>query len=203
MGKFNIILSDIPWKYNDKAGRRGSDKKYDVLSMKQLMTIRIGDLASENCAHFMWTTGPMLPDALKLMKIYGFEYKNIVFTWIKTNKKSDGLFSGMGHYSRSNPEFVLLGMTGKLARQSRSVHSVIMAPVGEHSSKPPDVKDRIVQLFGDIPRVELFARDKSFGWTQTGLEMDGLDIREFIEEQVPIRKRLLKLVKRTRVRDVI
>ena len=112
----------------------------------------------------------------------------MVFTWIKTNKKSDTLFTGMGHYTRSNPEFVVMGIRGKLERHSKSVHSVVMAKRKEHSSKPLEVRERIVELFGDVPRVELFARDKCSGWDQTGLEFDGLDIREYIEKVLPTGK---------------
>lgn len=201
MAKYSVILSDCPWAYNDRAGKRGADKKYDVLTTRELAMIRIGDLAAENCAHFMWATGPMLPDAIKLMKIWGFDYKNIAFTWIKENQKSEGLFSGMGHYTRACAEYVLLGIKGKLERQSRSVHSVVIAPRQGHSSKPQEVRDRIVELFGDVPRVELFARSKDFKWRQTGIEMDGLDIREFIEEEVPVKRKVVELLKgRTQVR---
>jgi len=161
------------------------------------MLLRIGDLAAENCAYFMWVTGPFMLEGIRLLGAHGFKYKNVVFTWIKQNKKSEGLFTGMGHYSRSNPEFVLLGMKGSLERKSKSVHSVIMASVMNHSEKPPEVRDRIEALFGDVPRLELFARTECPGWEQTGLELDGKDVRRYIEEAAPARRGMSVFSKRT------
>lgn len=192
-----MILSDCPWSYSDKGGKRGADHHYATLSMRDLMLLRVGDLAAENCAHFLWVTGPFMLNGIRLLQNWGFDYKGVVFVWVKTNSKSGGLFTGMGHYSRSNCEFVLLGLKGKLERKSASVHSVVMSPMIRHSAKPPEVRNRIVDLFGDIPRVEIFARDKCPGWDQTGLELDEKDIRDYIEEAAPARSGLSVLKKRT------
>jgi site-specific DNA-methyltransferase (adenine-specific) len=85
----------------------------------------------------------------------------------------------MGNYTRANEEFVLLGMRGRLDRVSAGVRCSITAPNTGHSCKPPEVRDRIVQLFGDIPRIELFARDKAPGWEATGLEFDKINILKY------------------------
>ncbi len=185
--KNSIVLSDHPWCYDDKAtsGERGADFKYATMTMRDLSKLRIGDLAAENSVLCMWATGPLMDEAIRMMRRYGFKYKGILFTWIKTNPKSGGLFMGMGHYSRSNPEFIIFGVRGKLPVQSHSVHSVIMAPRGRHSAKPDEARERIVELFGDVPRVELFARSKCEGWTQTGLEMDGMNVVDFINKESP------------------
>jgi len=161
------------------------------------MLMRVGDLAAENCAHFMWVTGPFIPKGIKLLQAYGFKYRNIAFTWIKQNRKAKTLFTGMGHYTRSNPEFVIMGIKGRMERKSASVHSVLMAPMIEHSAKPPEVRDRIVELFGDIPRLELFARSKCPGWEQTGLELDEMDLRDYIERAAPARRGMSVFGKRT------
>jgi len=195
--KFNILVLDPPWQYSDKAGDRGAEARYATMSFRELSELRVSALADDNCACFLWVTGPFMMDGLRLLKMWGFQYKNVCFTWIKKNKKSDTLFTGMGHYSRSNAEFVLLGMKGKLDRESKSVHSVVMAPVGEHSAKPAQVMDRIVDLFGDLPRLEIFARNKTPGWEQTGLELDGMDVRDYIESVAPVRKGLAALKRRT------
>ena len=204
MSKYNVILLDCPWRYLDKAGagERGVDYKYSTMSMNDLRHMRVRALAAENCAMFMWATSPLLPDAIDLMRSYGFQYKTIAFTWIKTNKKSGTLFWGMGHSSRANGEFVLLGMKGKVPRVSAGVHSVVMAPVGKHSAKPDLVRDRIVDLYGDVPRLELFARSRCEGWDQTGLELDGKDVNDFIQEKVPlnIKSGFSSMLRRTQVR---
>lgn len=197
MDKFNVLYLDPPWAYNDRAGKRGADKRYAVLTTKELMLMRIGDLGAKNCACFMWVTGPFLPDGIRLLKAWGFKYKNAAFVWVKTNKKSGTPFIGMGHYTRSNAEFVLLGMRGKLERASKSVPSIIMEPRKKHSAKPAETRERIVELFGDIPRLELFARDLCPGWEQTGLELDGMDVRDFVESRAPTKGKLSVFKSRT------
>ena len=78
----------------------------------------------------------------------------------------------MGWWTRSNPEFCLLGTKGKPQRVSASVHSIVDDPVGEHSRKPDSVREKIVELCGDLPRVELFARQKISGWSCWGNEIE-------------------------------
>lgn len=79
----------------------------------------------------------------------------------------------MGYYTRSNSELCLLGIKGKpLDRLSHSISQILVAPVEKHSKKPAIVRDKIVQLFGDLPRIELFARQKTEGWDVWGNEVE-------------------------------
>ena len=105
------------------------------------------------------------------MKSWGFEYKTIAFTWIKKNKKVDSWFWGMGSWTRSNAEYCLLGVRGNPKSISHSVHSIIDTPIEEHSKKPDCVRDKIVELCGDLPRIELFARQQCEGWDSTGNQL--------------------------------
>lgn len=74
-------------------------------------------------------------------------------------------FMGNGSYTRSNSEICLIGKRGKLERKDAGVRSVVFAPAGEHSAKPKCIRDSIVKLYGDVPRVELFGRGKAGkGW---------------------------------------
>jgi len=182
MKKHNIILADPPWAYRDKccAGNRGAAFKYPVMSIEEIKSLDVQKLADENCALFLWTTGPMMPEAIKVIKAWDFDYKTIAFTWIKLNKKSSSLFWGMGNYTRANPEYCLLGLKGRLERKSASVHSVIESKKGEHSQKPDEVYNRIRKLYGDIPSAELFARKTVAGWSVYGYESSGHDIRKLL-----------------------
>ena len=81
------------------------------------------------------------------------------------------LFWGLGHWTRANAELCLLATRGSPRRQSAAVHQVILSPVEEHSKKPDAVRDRIVALMGDLPRVELFARQATPGWDIWGNEV--------------------------------
>lgn len=179
LGHYKIIYADPPWKYRDKqtAGKRGASFKYDCMELVEIAGFQVDNvavswLAPENAACFLWTPGPFMAEALFVMKSWNFTYKNIAFTWVKRTKHGK-LHWGMGAYTRANPEFCLLGIRGKMKARSHSVHSIIEAPVGEHSAKPPETRDRIVELFGEVPRIELFARERVEGW-----DADGLEIRD-------------------------
>jgi N6-adenosine-specific RNA methylase IME4 len=106
-----------------------------------------------------------------LIASWGFEYKTVAFTWVKKNKKSDSWFWGMGNWTRANAEVCLLATKGKPKRISAAVHSIISTPVRKHSQKPDEARDRIVQLLGDLPRIELFAREETAGWDVWGDEI--------------------------------
>lgn len=113
---------------------------------------------------------PLVREALDLIAAWGFKYKTIAFNWVKQNKRGNGLFWGLGNWTRSNSEICLLAIKGKPKRVSASVHSVVMTPLQKHSQKPDEVRDRIVELMGDLPRIELFARSAAEGWDCWGNE---------------------------------
>jgi len=172
--KYKIIYADPPWSYTDKAaaGSRGASFKYDVLDTMGISLLPISDLAADDSVCFMWATMPMLPDAFEVMKAWGFKYKTVAFVWVKTNKKADSDFFGMGNWTRANAEIVLLGVKGKPKRVSASIRQVLRSPIMRHSQKPDEIRTRIVDLMGDVPRVELFAREKASGWDSWGNEIE-------------------------------
>ena len=171
--KYNIIYADPPWSYKDKAlaGQRGACCKYSVMNLEDICKLPIKEIADENCILFLWVTMPMLNECFKLISEWGFTYKTNAFTWIKTNKKSNSLFWGMGNWTRANAEVCLLAIKGKPKRVAANVHSVVMTPIEAHSKKPDEVRNRIVKLCGDVPRIELFARQYADGWDCWGNEV--------------------------------
>lgn len=182
--KFPLILADPPWPYkvwSKKGQGRSAEHHYRTMPLDEILALDLKRIAADDCALLLWATAPNLPQAFAAMQAWGFDYKTVAFTWIKRNKKADTLFWGLGHYTRANPEWILLGTRGQgLPRVRKDVHSVIESPVLRHSQKPPESRHRIVDLFGDLPRIELFARDRVPGWEATGLELDGRDIRDAI-----------------------
>ena len=126
-------------------------------------------------ACFMWATFPNIAEAIKVLEAWGFTYKTAAFVWIKKNRKNGGNFWGMGAYTRANAEVCLLGVSpGFKAREqvhSHRVHQVIEAPFEGHSKKPDETRRRIVELLGDVPRLEMFARDRAPGWDAWGNEV--------------------------------
>lgn len=180
--KFPIVYVDPAWTYRDRAlaGDRGAGCKYHLMTQDDLEALEVESIAEQNSCLLMWATMPKLPDALTLGAMWGFTYKTCAFTWVKRCGTGSWL-KGMGRYTRANAELVLLFTRGKpLARRSMGVSSVIEALRGRHSAKPPETRDRIVSLFGDIPRVELFARETCPGWTSLGYDIDGRDLRQSV-----------------------
>ena len=187
--KYQIIYADPPWKYNSRANhktrfRGGACGHYDLISMDKIKALPIPELAEENCVLFLWTTFPYLEDQIKLFKHWGFKYKTLGFSWIKTNLKAGTPFFGVGYYAKSNCEVCLMGIKGKMKPVSNKISSVIIAPRRKHSQKPEEVREKIVELFGDVPRIELFAREKTEGWDSIGNDIDGKDIRETLENMI-------------------
>lgn len=173
--RFSIIYADPAWSYNDKchSGKRGAGYKYTVTGTEEIAALPVADLAAENCTLFMWATFPMLLDAFHVIAAWGFTYKTAAFVWVKTNKTAtDTDFFGMGNWTRANAEVCLLGVKGKPKRISAGIRQVIRRPIMGHSEKPPEVRDRIVELMGDLPRVELFARQATSGWSIWGNEVE-------------------------------
>jgi N6-adenosine-specific RNA methylase IME4 len=180
--KYNIIYCDPPWCYRDKAlaGKRGAGCKYQVHDTEWLKSIPIQNIAAKDCALFLWVTMPKMNEVFDLMSAWGFHYKTVAFTWIKKNKVSDSLFWGMGNYTRANAELCLLATKGKIERVNRGIHSVVYSKIEKHSKKPPEVRNRIVSLFGNLPRIELFATERVDGWDSIGNAIDGMDINDAI-----------------------
>lgn len=205
--QYNVITLDPPWKYNSRANhktrfRGGAGGHYPLMTMAEIAALPVGDLAARNCALLMWCTFPYLDEQIKLFKHWGFRYRTQFLTWIKINPKgydlpkddptyridkqyvlySDGLFHsvffGVGYYAKSNTEVLLLGMRGQVPTVSNNVSSVILAPRREHSRKPDETYSRIEGVFGNVPRIELFARHAHPGWAAAGNGIDGTDIRE-------------------------
>ena len=183
MKKYKIILCDCPWSYNDKLGSNSAkmgacEYHYKTMSLKDICDLPIKNIADKDCILFMWATMPKLQEALDVIKSWGFTYKTCAFTWIKLNPKAGTIFKGIGRWVMGNAELVLLATKGKPHRIAKNISQVVMEKRGAHSVKPDEVRRRIVELMGDVPRIELFAREKTEGWDVLGDSISGNDIRE-------------------------
>ena len=186
MKKYKVIYADPPWAYkvwSKKGAGRSAESHYPTMDIAAIKALPVGELADKDCALFLWSTTPNLIEAFKVIKAWGFTYKTVAFVWIKTNRKSDTLFWGLGHWTRANAEFCLLATRGHPRRVSRAVHQVILSPIRRHSQKPDEARLRIEQLMGDVPRIELFARETVLGWDAWGNEIEcsiQLEKEEFV-----------------------
>jgi N6-adenosine-specific RNA methylase IME4 len=181
--KFSVIYADPPWSFNVYSGKgkqRSADRQYDTQSLDDIKAIPVEKLAADDCALLLWAVLPELPGALDVIKAWGFVYKTVAFTWIKENRSGNGLFWGMGYWTRANAEVCLLATRGSPKRQAMDVHQVIMSPVGEHSRKPDEAQVRIERLLSG-PYLELYGRRPSPGWTVWGNQIS----RNLFQQDIP------------------
>jgi N6-adenosine-specific RNA methylase IME4 len=200
--KYQIIYADPPWEYDDKSlNRGGAERHYKTMSLNDICNLPIKNITNNDSTLFMWATWPKLEESFKVIESWGFNYKTAAFVWVKANKRYDpeqiqlfekeiiddkGIddYLGMGRWTRSNTEFVLLSTKGKPKRINCDVRQLIYYPVMEHSKKPPVTRKRIIKLVGDLPRIELFARESTPGWDVWGNEVEStVDIFEDVDQE--------------------
>ena len=172
--KYNIIYADPPWYFksrNVKGEGRNPNQHYDCMNLDDIKKLPVQDIADKDCVLLMWVIDPMLTHAFEVITSWGFIYKTVAFTWAKTNSKSMGMFTGMGYWTRGNPEMCLLATKGKPKRVSKAVKQLVISERREHSRKPDRIRSDIVELCGDLPRIELFARQRANGWDSYGNEI--------------------------------
>lgn len=197
--KYNIITADPPWSFQTYSPKgkeqKSADLHYTCMDIDDIYNLNVQNIAADDCVLFLWVTNPMLKQGLETIEKWGFTYKTVAFNWYKKNKKADSWFWGLGYHVRQNTEMCLLATKGNPKRVSKSVHQIveqefdytpyeidlvdteqIVERVMRHSQKPIIVMDKIVELMGDLPRVELFARNVLPGWDSIGYEIDGKDI---------------------------
>lgn len=162
-------------------------KHYPLMSWDDLAAMPVRDLIAptktRHGALFMWGTGPLLDQQIELIKHWGFHYRGVAFVWVKTRKDGQ-IIGGQGvppTFVKPTTEFVLAASTCKSGRPlpllDSAMHQVVLAPRERHSKKPDIFRDNIVQLLGDKPRIELFAREQADGWDQSGFDMNGVDYK--------------------------
>lgn len=186
--KYSIVYADPPWPYDNPKSHDPAmgGYTYEGMTLEQIKQLPVHTLAAPNCALFMWATMPKLREAFEVIDAWGFRYTTCAFVWVKLNptgkllrggnKGKDlllrkGIYSGLGHWVNGNAELCLFAKQGRPTRVARNVKQIVLAPRGRHSAKPPEVRDRIVRLMGDVPRIELFAREKAVGWDSWGKEV--------------------------------
>ena len=153
------------------------------MPLANICVMPIQTIAADNSVLFMWATFPKLQEAFQVIDAWGFTYKTVAFVWIKANRSFDLTqsaifpemlfddFMGMGMWTRSNAEIVLLATKGSPKREKANVRQIVYAPITKHSEKPKEVATRIVKLCGALPRIELFARKPNKGWDVYGNEV--------------------------------
>jgi len=182
MKKYSIIYADPPWSYNDKMlGHMGAETHYRTRDKNWIWSLPIQDIAEKDCTLFLWVVSPMLPEGIETLARWGFKFKTIAFVWIKQTVHGKWV-SNLGRWTMGGSEICLLGIKGKPKRVIRNIKQLVFAKRRRHSEKPDEVRNRIVELMGDLPRIELFAREAAEGWDAIGFDIDGKSIEQAIKE---------------------
>jgi N6-adenosine-specific RNA methylase IME4 len=180
--KYKLIYADPPWSYyGDPNKPQAAGKHYALMTTDAISRIPVRRWVTKEAACFMWATGPKLPEALVVMNAWGFHFRGVAYVWVKT--RGDGtIIHGQGTrptFVKPTTEFVLAGSTCKTGRPlpllTEAQGQVVLAPRGAHSEKPPEVRRRIEELFGPVPRLEMFARHSPDDWDTWGNEIGVLD----------------------------
>lgn len=179
--QYAIIYADPPWDYRGRkqfgfAGDVGVDTggaiaQYPCLTVKELCALPVGDISADDALLYMWVTGPMWPDALVVVKAWGFDYATVAFVWDKVRINP-------GYYTMSQAEFCLVAKSGKIPqpRGSRNERQwceleIVHEPRTVHSRKPAVIRERIEAMHPTQSKIELFAREQHEGWTVWGNEV--------------------------------
>ena len=186
MKKYQIVYADPPWSYNDKLSSvskgdfrfRGAGSVYPTQSKEWIEGLPIKDIADNNAVLFLWAVSPLLPEAFGVMEAWGFKYKTLAFCWVKETPLFNSV-KNLGRWTMGGVELCLLGTKGKPKRARNNIRQVCHEIRTTHSKKPDEIRKRIVELMGDVPRVELFAREKHDGWDVFGNEVESdIDLME-------------------------
>ena len=172
--KYQIIYADPPWSYNDKmSGHSFSlDHEYKTQSKNWIAELPIKDITEKDCVLFMWAVSPLLPEAIEVIKAWGFKYKTVAFCWIKKTKNGKQVHN-LGRWTMGGVELCLLGVKGHPQRKVRNIKQTFEALRTKHSQKPNEVRQFITDLMGnDRTKIELFARQKTEGWDVWGDEVE-------------------------------
>lgn len=166
--KYNIIYADPPRTFKTYSQKwkekKSAECHYDCMTIEDIYNLPVWDIASDDSVLFLRVTFPLLQEWLETIRRRWFTYKTCWFNRVKKNKKADSFFRWLWYWTRSNSELCLIATKWKPKRISKSVHQVVYEPIREHSRKPDIVRDKIVYLCGDLPRIELFARTHTDWW---------------------------------------
>lgn len=171
--RYSVVYADPPWPYRDKmSGHSFSlDHEYATQPLAWIKKLPVPDIAAKDSALLLWVPSPQLPDGFEVMKAWGYKYVTVAFVWSKLSSTGKKI-ANLGRWTMGNVELCLLGRRGKIQRAKRNVRQLVEAVRTVHSRKPEEVRLRAEQLFGDVPRIELFARGESPFWDQFGNDME-------------------------------
>lgn len=165
IGIYSVIYADPPWSYDHPiSDSRRIENQYPTMSIDEICALDVPSISADDAILFLWVTTPMLEKGFRVLNAWGFEYRTSM-VWVKPS-------IGMGQWVRQRHELLLIGVKGNIPtpRDGDKPDSVIEAPRLEHSKKPEIVYEIIEKMYPELPKVELFSRNKRNGWETWGFE---------------------------------
>lgn len=153
--KYAVIYADPPWQYeHSKTDSRKIENQYPTMTLEDIKSLPVNNIALEDCILFLWTTSPKLTEAMEVITAWGFTYRTCA-VWDKQK-------IGMGYYFRQQHELLLVAVKCNIPAPlpANRPSSIFSYPRGEHSKKPVEVYGMIESMYGELPKIELFARNK-------------------------------------------
>jgi N6-adenosine-specific RNA methylase IME4 len=168
--RYGVIYADPPWRFEPYSRITGMDRAaenhYPTSSLAEIKALDVKSIVTADCVLFLWATVPMLPQALEVMKAWGFEYKSHAI-WAKDRV-------GTGYWFRNQHELLLVGTRGHVPAPAMGTQwpTLIHALVRRHSEKPEVFREMIESYFPTLPKIELHARGPIArpGWDAWGPE---------------------------------
>ena len=177
--KYNIIYADPPWSFSSKELQKydnkrftSMDKHYSTQSKDWIKNLSVKNITEKNSCIFLWVTDAHIKEGIEVMESWGFKYVTIAFIWEKVSKNGITV-ANLGSWTMKNYEICLFGTKGKMLQYKKcnNIYQKVVAERTKHSKKPQQVRDNIVKIFPNLPRIELFARQKTSGWDVFGNEI--------------------------------
>jgi N6-adenosine-specific RNA methylase IME4 len=175
--KFKTILADPPWQFENRTGKMAPEHKrlsrYPTMNLREICDLPVKAIVADTAHLYLWVPNALLPDGLKVMEHWGFNYKSNII-WYKIRKDGGPDRRGVGFYFRNVTEVLLFGVRGKNARTEqlgRTQENIISSQKREHSRKP-DEQYALIEGCSQGPRLEMFARGARVGWTGWGNQAD-------------------------------
>lgn len=188
-GGFKTIVADPPWKFQNKTGKVAPEHdrlfRYETLTMDEIKNMPIEEMAAEKSHCYLWTPNALLPETIKVLDAWGFEYKTNLI-WFKSRKDGGPDRRGVGFYYRNVTEMLLMGVKGgmRTLQPGRSMPNMCKERKKSHSVKP-DSMYHIIEQCSPAPRIDLFAREKRPGWYVWGNEVEIGKVPEDPEREIP------------------
>lgn len=165
--RYGVVYADPPWRFEHGTGLpdRRIENHYPTMPVEAICQVPVGAISTEDALLFLWVPSPLLPEGLRVLSAWGFRYRTCM-VWVKDKV-------GTGYYVRQQHEVLLIGRKGRppVPRPRDRPASVLAAPRTAHSRKPPEMRSLIERMYPELPRIELFARERTRGWAVWGNQL--------------------------------